>query len=105
MRLFSLICSLANCTLTTRYALHTANRYKIGMKRAKRQVRQDVYHGRSEQHLTVKCAWFRIAKIFLPDNDTPALNALKALRGAPTSMGRGETPVERQPTAIRFCRF
>jgi len=28
------------------------------------------------------------------DNDTPALNALKALRGAPTSMGRGETPVE-----------
>lgn len=28
------------------------------------------------------------------DNDTPALNALKALRGAPISMGRGETPVE-----------
>ena len=28
------------------------------------------------------------------DNDTPALNALTALRGAPTSMGRGETPVE-----------
>ena len=27
------------------------------------------------------------------DNDTPALNALKALRGAPISMGRGETPV------------
>ena len=26
-------------------------------------------------------------------NDTPALNALKALRGAPISMGRGETPV------------
>ena len=27
------------------------------------------------------------------DNDTPALNALKALRGAPISMGRRETPV------------
>ena len=29
------------------------------------------------------------------DNDTPALNALKALRGAPISMGRGEIPVSR----------
>lgn len=28
-------------------------------------------------------------------NDTPALNALKALRGAPISMGRGEIPVGR----------
>jgi len=36
------------------------------------------------------------------DNDTPALNALKALRGAPTSMGRGETPVELQPAAIHL---
>ena len=27
-------------------------------------------------------------------NETPALNALKALRGAPISMGRGEIPVE-----------
>ena len=27
-------------------------------------------------------------------NGTPALNALKALRGAPISMGRGEIPVE-----------
>ena len=29
------------------------------------------------------------------DNDTPALNALKALRGAPIGMGRGEIPVGR----------
>jgi len=36
------------------------------------------------------------------DNETPALNALKALRGAPISMGRGEIPVELQPAAIRF---
>ena len=35
-------------------------------------------------------------------NDTPALNAHTALRGAPTSMGRGETPVELMPSAVRF---
>ena len=35
-------------------------------------------------------------------NETPALNALKALRGAPISMGRGEIPVELRPAAIRF---
>lgn len=34
------------------------------------------------------------ARIHRPDNETPALNALKALRGAPISMGRGEIPVE-----------
>ena len=34
--------------------------------------------------------WARIRR---QDNETPALNALKALRGAPISMGRGETPV------------
>ena len=35
-------------------------------------------------------------------NDTPALNALKALRGAPISMGRGEIPVElcQQPSVL-----
>ena len=38
-------------------------------------------------------------------NDTPALNALKALRGAPISMGRGEIPVELRPAAIRFLPF
>lgn len=35
-------------------------------------------------------------------NDTPALNAHTALRGAPTSMGRGEIPVELMPSAVRF---
>ena len=34
--------------------------------------------------------WARMRR---QDNETPALNALKALRGAPISMGRGETPV------------
>ena len=38
-------------------------------------------------------------------NDTPALNALKALRGAPTSMGRGEIPVELMPSAVRSVHF
>ena len=46
-----------------------------------------------------------LATTFDADNDTPALNALKALRGAPTSMGRGEIPVELQPAAACpiFC--
>ena len=34
------------------------------------------------------------ARMHRQDNETPALNALKALRGAPISMGRGEIPVE-----------
>lgn len=34
------------------------------------------------------------ATTFATPNDTPELNALKALFGAPISMGRGETPVE-----------
>lgn len=35
-------------------------------------------------------------------NDTPELNALKALFGAPISMGRGEIPVElcQQPSVL-----
>ena len=44
--------------------------------------------------------WARMRR---QDNETPALNALKALRGAPISMGRGEIPVElcQQPSV--FC--
>ena len=38
-------------------------------------------------------------------NDTPALNTLKVLRGAPISMGRGETPVRLQLTTARFFLF
>ena len=38
-------------------------------------------------------------------NDTPALNALKALRGAPISMGRGEIPVELYQQPSVFCLF
>ena len=49
--------------------------------------------------------WHRMGNDLWFDNDTPALNALKALRGAPTSMGRGEIPVELQPAAIHLPAF
>ena len=41
------------------------------------------------------------------DNDTPALNAHKALCAAPISMGRGETPVElcQQPSVSLLFFF
>ena len=38
-------------------------------------------------------------------NDTPALNTLKVLRGAPISMGRGETPVRLQLNNRPFLPF
>lgn len=40
------------------------------------------------------------ARMHRQDNETPALNALKALRGAPISMGRGEIPVELRPKEV-----
>ncbi|MCI7660634.1 hypothetical protein [Flintibacter sp.] len=40
-----------------------------------------------------------LVKTSVADNDTPELNALKALFGAPISMGRGENPVELLPAA------
>jgi len=50
------------------------------------------------------CSYGRLqAMTHILNNDTPALNALKALRGAPTSMGRVvKFPVELQPAAVRF---
>ena len=42
------------------------------------------------------------ATTFATPNDTPELNALKALFGAPISMGRGEKPVELLPAAACF---
>ena len=81
--------------MKTRAALHAADEYKK-LKRADGQR----WPGglpigrRSRRDGTVKCAWLHMGHDLQLDNDTPALNALKALRGAPTSMGRGETPVE-----------
>ena len=49
---------------------------------------------------------FLQAKTFILNNDTPALNALKALRGAPTSMGRGVIfPVELQAGSRPFLSY
>ena len=47
------------------------------------------------------------ATTYRQDNDTPALNALKALRGAPISMGRGEIPVElcQQPSVLSISFY
>lgn len=44
------------------------------------------------------------ATTYRQDNDTRALNAHKALRAAPISMGRGETPVElcQQPSVFAY---
>ena len=49
-----------------------------------------------------ECVWHRMSDDLWFDNDTPALNALKALRGAPISMGWGEIPVELQPAAVHL---
>ena len=50
---------------------------------------------RGKAELTTPCRKVSVAacgrRPYRQDNDTPALNALTALRGAPTSMGRGET--------------
>ena len=59
-----------------------------------------------------RCGSLR-ARMHRQDNETPALNALKALRGAPISMGRGEIPVELRPKEVPlagqqpsvFCLF
>ena len=49
----------------------------------------------SDEHQAAKQVWQPVgAMMHRQDNETPALNALKALRGAPISMGRGEIPVE-----------
>ena len=52
-----------------------------------------------------ECVWHRMGDDLWLDHDTPALNALKALRGAPISMGRGEIPVELQPAAVHLPDF
>jgi len=55
---------------------------------------------RSEEHKTAKRVGNSWAMRYKQDNDTPALNAEQALRGAPISMGRGEIPVELRPKEV-----
>ena len=60
------------------------------MARHDPQQKKDMGSDSASLHL---CMAPQMAMTSVQDNDTPALNALKALRGAPISMGRGETPV------------
>ena len=55
---------------------------------------RDPYQTGERQNQAAKQVWQPVARMHRQDNETPALNALKALRGAPISMGRGEIPVE-----------
>ena len=55
-----------------------------------RSRKEDMGSDSASLHL---CMASQMAMTFVQDNDTPALNALKALRGAPISMGWGEIPV------------
>ena len=49
---------------------------------------------------------FLQAMTHIPNNDTPALNALKALRGAPISIGRVvKFPVELQAGSRPFLSY
>ena len=53
-----------------------------------------------------ECVWRHMGNDLWFDNDTPALNALKALRGAPTSMGRVvKFPVELQAGSRPFLSY
>ena len=63
--------------------------------------RQDSAHSGRAVFPDAKCAWRRMGDDLLSIKETPALNALKALRGAPTSMGRGEIPVDCCQAVIR----
>ena len=57
--------------------------------------------GASDPHQAAKRAW-QPAGTYRQVKDTRALNAHKALRAAPISMGRGEIPVElcQQPSGF-----
>ena len=59
-------------------------------KRATRQIRHDLYYGASEHYLCRKADWRSVGQDLWHLKETPELNALKALFGAPISMGRGE---------------
>lgn len=63
--------------------------------------------GTSDKYLYRNCrGGFLQATTFILNNDTPALNALKALRGAPTSMGRVvKFPVELQAGSRPFLSY
>ena len=84
--------------MTMRFALHRQPDNEPERSKAQQMARHDP-HGKED--LGERFSQFAsahgtaVGNDLRSDNDTPALNALKALRGAPISMGRGETPVLR----------
>jgi len=61
-------------------------------KQAARQIRHDLLCGESDLYLCRKTDWQSVGQDLWHLKETPELNALKALFGAPISMGRGERP-------------
>ena len=100
----------AYCSLTKKAAFGAQHNRQTGtfrLYRAGRRVRHDAFplRGKAERELPRRKTGLAACGRRHTNgyNDTPALNALKALRGAPISMGRGETPVRLQLTTARFC--
>ena len=100
----------AYCSLTKKAAFGAQHNRQTGtfrLYRAGRQVRHDAFslRGKAERELPRRKTGLAACgrRHTRRHNDTPALNTLKVLRGAPISMGRGETPVRLQLTTARFC--
>jgi len=101
----------AYCSLTKKAAFGAQHNRQTGtfrLYRASRRVRHDSVfplggkpRGKNAPAKTGLAACGR--RHTRRHNDTPALNTLKVLRGAPISMGRGETPVRLQLTTARFA--
>ena len=66
-------------------------------------VSHDLLAGTSDKETSEKQSGTLSAMTVATDNDTPALDALKASCGAPISMGRGEIPVRLAATSRLFC--
>jgi len=67
------------------------------------RFRHDLLAGTSDKETSEKQSGTLSAMTVATDNDTPALDALKASCGAPISMGRGEIPVRLAATSRLFC--
>lgn len=100
----------AYCSLTKKAAFGAQHNRQTGtfrLYRASRRVRHDSFshRGKAERELPRRKTGLAACgrRHTRRHNDTPALNTLKVLRGAPISMGRGETPVRLQLTTARFC--
>ena len=96
----------AYCSLTKKAAFGAQHNRQTGTFRLYRASRRAFPHrGKAERELPRRKTGLAACgrRHTRRHNDTPALNTLKVLRGAPISMGRGETPVRLQLTTARFC--